>query len=55
VISTLWGNTAYYVKLSGDDLSCYSNKIEIVGLRIMSIITNLTALFPSYSRERSKT
>jgi len=26
-ISMLWGNTAYYVKLSGGDLSSYSNKI----------------------------
>jgi len=29
----LWGNTAYGVTLSGDDLSRYSNKIESVGLR----------------------
>jgi len=27
-ISTLRGNMAYCVKLSGEDLSCYSNKIE---------------------------
>jgi len=25
----LWGNTAYCVKLSGEDLSRYSNKIEL--------------------------
>ena len=29
-ISTLWGNTAYWVKLSGEELS---NKVESVGLR----------------------
>ena len=29
----LWGNTAYCVKLSGEDLSRYSNKTESVGLR----------------------
>jgi len=28
----LSGNTAYCVKLSGEDLSRYSNKIESVGL-----------------------
>jgi len=32
-ISMLSGNTAYCVKLSGGDLSRYSNKIESVGLR----------------------
>ena len=32
-ISMLWGNTAYCVELSGEDLSRYSNKIESVGLR----------------------
>jgi len=32
-ISMLWDNTAYCVKLSGEDLSCYSNKIESVDLR----------------------
>jgi len=31
--SMLWGNTAYRVKFSGEDLSRYSNKIELVGLR----------------------
>ena len=31
-ISVSWGKTAYYVKLSGGDLSSYSNKIESVGL-----------------------
>jgi len=25
----LWGNTAYWVELSGEDLSRYSNKIEV--------------------------
>jgi len=29
----LWGNTAYYVKLSSEDLSRYSNEMESVGLR----------------------
>jgi len=33
VISTLWGNTAYCVKLNGEDLPRYSSKIESVGLR----------------------
>jgi len=28
-ISMLWGNTAYFVKLSDEDLSRYFNKIEI--------------------------
>ena len=32
-ISMLSGNTAYCVKLSGGDLSRYSNKIESVGSR----------------------
>jgi len=32
-ISMLWGNTAYRVKLSGEELSRYSNKSESVGLR----------------------
>jgi len=32
-ISMLWGNAAYFVKLSDEDLSCYSSKIESVGLR----------------------
>jgi len=32
-ISMLWGNTTYCVKLSGEDLSRYWNKIESVGLR----------------------
>jgi len=32
-ISMLWGNTAYCVKLRGEDLSRYSNKIESAGLR----------------------
>jgi len=29
----LWGNTAYCVKLSGEDTSRYLNKIESVGLK----------------------
>jgi len=33
-ISMVWGNTAYYVKSSREDLSRYSNNIESVGLRI---------------------
>ena len=32
-ISMLWGNTAYCVKLTGKDLSHYSNEIESVALR----------------------
>jgi len=32
-VSMLWGNTAYCVKLSDEDLSRYSNKMESVGLR----------------------
>ena len=32
-ISMLWDNTAYCVKLSGGDVSRYSNKTESVGLR----------------------
>jgi len=28
-ISVLWGNTGHCVKLSGEDLSRYSNKIEL--------------------------
>ena len=40
--SMLCGNTAYCVKLSGDDLSRYSNKIESVGLRIWRYYHYLT-------------
>jgi len=29
----LWGKMAYCVKLNGEDLSRYSNKIQAVGLR----------------------
>ena len=32
-ISMLWDNMAYCVKSSGEDLSRYSNKIELAGLR----------------------
>jgi len=42
-MSMLWGNTAYCVKLSGEDLSSCSNKIESVGLRnkLMRIVAIL--------------
>ena len=33
-MSMLWGNTVYCLKLSGEDLSRYSNKIESVALRV---------------------
>ena len=45
-ISLLWGNTAYGVKLSGEDLSRYSNKIESVGLGNYYYYIRLTAFFP---------
>jgi len=46
MISILWGNTAYCVKLSGKDLSRYSNEIESVGLRKnFRIITILVLLY----------
>jgi len=32
VVCMLWGNMANCVKLSGENLSRYSNKIELVGL-----------------------
>jgi len=32
-ICMLWGNTAYFMKLSGEHFSDYSDKIESVGLR----------------------
>jgi len=31
--SMLWGNTSYFVKFGGEDLSRYSNKIKTVGAR----------------------
>jgi len=31
--SLFWGNLAYCVQLSGEDLLCYFNEIESVGLR----------------------
>jgi len=31
MISSLWGNTAYHVKLDGEDLLRYSNKIAAEG------------------------
>ena len=40
------GNTAYCVKLSGEDLSRYSNKIEAVGFAVR-IITILIILLKS--------
>jgi len=40
-ISMLWGNTAYCVKSTSEDLSRYANKIELVGLRNIRIITIL--------------
>jgi len=33
MISMLWGNTAYCVELSGENLLRYSNKTESAGLR----------------------
>jgi len=33
MIFVLWGNTAYCVKLSDEDLSPYSNTVESIGLR----------------------
>jgi len=35
----LWGNMAYCVELSGEDLAHYLNKIESVGLRKCPTIT----------------
>jgi len=46
-ISMLWGNTAYCVKLSGEDLSRYSNKTESVAL-----IKKMFILSVSYIRKR---
>jgi len=40
-ISVLWGNTAYCVKLSGEDLSRYLNKIESAGSKNLHIISIL--------------
>jgi len=37
-VSMLWGNTAYRVKLSGEDLSRHSNKTESVFLKKMSVL-----------------
>jgi len=58
----LWGKTAYCVKLSGEDLSRYSNKTESVGLRKCPVYHYLTkkwchsnnhcaALAPHYGRK----
>ena len=41
-ISMLWGNTVYCVKLSGEGVSRYSNKIESVGLRKCSYYDYMT-------------
>jgi len=38
----LWDNTAYCVKLSAEDLSSCSNKIESVSLRICTYYHYLT-------------
>jgi len=38
----LWGNIAYCVKSSGEDLSRYSDKIESVGLRKCTYYHRLT-------------
>jgi len=38
----MWGNTAYCVKLSGEDLSRCSDKTESVGLRKCPYYRNLT-------------
>ena len=32
-MSVLWGYVVYWVKLSGEDISCYSNEMESFGLR----------------------
>jgi len=42
MIFMLWGNTAYCVKLSGEDLSPYWSKIESIGLRKGSYYRYLT-------------
>jgi len=38
-ISVLWGNTAYSVKQSGEDLSRYSHTIESDGLTKISVLS----------------
>ena len=38
-ISMLWGNAAYCVKLSGEDLWRYLNRIESVDLGKMSVLS----------------
>jgi len=35
----LWGNMAYCVKLIGDDLSHYSNKMESFWFKKMSVLS----------------
>jgi len=37
--SILWGNTVYRVMFSGEDLSHYSNKIEISWFNKMSVLS----------------
>jgi len=45
--SLLFGNTAYCVKLNGEDLSRYSNKIESTGLRKCPYCHYLTTKVPT--------
>ena len=60
-ISVLWGNMAYCVKLSGEDLSRYSNKIESVGsfkVFVLSLsygvtITNVSQSLPHILAEKT--
>jgi len=42
MISVLWGNMAYCVKLSGENLPRYSKKIESTGLRKYPYYHHLT-------------
>ena len=59
-ISMLWGNTAYCVKLSGEESSRYSNKTESVGLRkcpychylTKKVITNISQSLPHIMAEK---
>jgi len=49
-MSMLWGNTAYCVKLTGEDLSRYSGEIESVGL-IKRPYSMIVDVFAYMSRE----
>jgi len=60
----LWGNTAYCLKLGGEDLSRYSNKIESDGLRkypyyrylikkVMPRVTNISQILPTSRRVKT--